>query len=385
MAQLNFHTLFDNSVGDPSYLSNITLTPHDKESLRSARTKIRAHLRQYLTGKVLKLNGMSLTLAKPRFVTQGSWAYKTINCPNRPPIQQADLDDGIYFPFSYVEQLPPAQMSKSLFLLTETLLRELAEQEGWKFIDRNPNCSRLEISADKHIDLPIYSIPDQEFIQLTEAKAAALRTSAEALYASTELDDDWEVLPKEGVMLANKDEGWIYSDPRPIKDWVESRVERKGEQLRRIIRYIKGWRDEEHWPNGDPKSILLMVVVDMCFDSQKPGRDDLALLDVVKKMPTTLAGQVLNPTDKSNTQDLTERLDIDGIRDDLRHRLERLYLELKKAINECGEPVTACIIFNSHFGDRFPNDPSRVSIATVQATKARKVESVPLVGTCISG
>jgi len=39
-------------------------------------------------------------VTQPRFFTQGSWAYKTLNAPAQNP-QQADLDDGAYPRYSH--------------------------------------------------------------------------------------------------------------------------------------------------------------------------------------------------------------------------------------------------------------------------------------------
>ena len=58
------------------------------------------------------------------------------------------------------------------------------------------------------------------------------------------------------VRLAHKLLGWIDSDPRPIKEWIERQVLLKSDQLRRVIRYLKAWRDAQAWPKGDPKSLL---------------------------------------------------------------------------------------------------------------------------------
>lgn len=382
MSQINYHTLFDNSTGHESLLNNITLSVENKDMLREARLKVRAHFSNHLTGKTVKINENNIPLPKPLFYTQGSWAYKTLNSPNRPPKQQADLDDGVYFPLSYAQTQPPNEMCDFLIKSTEDLLEQLAIKEKWKFIKKNPNCSRLEIDSDKHIDVPVYSIPDIEFNELANARALTLNREYAELNENNEIDDDWSFMPREGVMLANKEDGWIYSDPRPLKDWVDSRVERKGEQLRRVIRYIKAWRDQETWSNSEPKSLLLMIAVEKCFDMQVQGRDDVCMLNVTKLMPEVLSGEVLNPIDGN---DLSSSLDNDGIRNELCEKLNQLHHDLKHAIHQCNDPKEGCELLRKHFGNRFPNSPLRVSYSTIQTTKANKTSAAPLVGTNISG
>ncbi|WP_327211829.1 MULTISPECIES: cyclic GMP-AMP synthase DncV-like nucleotidyltransferase [Pseudomonas syringae group] len=44
--------------------------------------------------RVLREQGYEGAVPKPRFFTQGSWAYKTLNSPAHMPPQQSDVDDG---------------------------------------------------------------------------------------------------------------------------------------------------------------------------------------------------------------------------------------------------------------------------------------------------
>ncbi|MEO1892825.1 MAG: CBASS cGAMP synthase [Alcanivorax sp.] len=404
MLKLNLHgLLYSSNAQTDCFFSNISLSKSCKEDLLDARRSIREHLKKNLATKLAaKAPGATASGVKgasPRFFTQGSWAYKTINSPCQTPPQQADLDDGTYLPFSYIETKPPHEMSEILFASVEELLEEIAEEKKWQVCNKNNNCTRVIISYDKHIDVPVYSIPDEDFVTLTaslelaKSHVMAINESLESIFATDRdrayailesLDEQqWNDMP-EGVLMATKDKGWVESDPRPIRDWVTEQVKTKGEQLRRVMRYMKAWRDHETWKIDDPKSILLMVAVDRAFQAAKPGRDDLALLDVLQKLPSILQGQVLNPATldrpPEEQEDLALRLDKKCIRQDVVQRLERFYAELEVAVNNSPSPEHSCDILVKHLGQRVPYQPSRVGQDTVRSTTVEKTKAVAPIG-----
>lgn len=399
MPSLNLHSLLDTRVeGRVAFLDNLTLNPQERKLMLSARTDIRQRLKARLPKRIQKkaedAGQGQIDVPEPRFFTQGSWAYKTLNAPCRAP-QQADLDDGAYLPFSYIESQPPAQMSALLFEAVEEVLSELADDKGWEIDTSNDNCTRLIIDSDKHIDVPVYSISDSEFETLVKASIEMYRFGMESFALdsadSEERADeqDWDLMPTEGVLMATKNRGWQNSDPRPIRDWVVEQVELKGEQLRRVMRYLKAWRDFQKWDKDDPKSILLMVAADAAFDIAIDKRDDLALLKVLQRLPDILRGKVINPatTDKplDEQEDLAKRLDNKGIREDVISRIEHFADRLEYAIDSCGVPSKACEILIELLGNRVPNDPERVTQSTVQSQPAQKTAAVPPLGKATAG
>ncbi|HKS13241.1 MAG TPA: CBASS cGAMP synthase [Pseudomonas sp.] len=399
MPSLNLHSLLDTRVeGRVAFLDNLTLDPQERKLMLSARTDIRQRLKARLPKRIQKkaedAGQGQIDVPEPRFFTQGSWAYKTLNAPCRAP-QQADLDDGAYLPFSYIESQPPAQMSALLFEAVEEVLSELADDKGWEIDTSNDNCTRLVIDSDKHIDVPVYSISDSEFETLVKASMEMYRFGMESFALdsadSEERADeqDWDLMPTEGVLMATKNRGWQNSDPRPIRDWVVEQVELKGEQLRRVMRYLKAWRDFQKWDKDDPKSILLMVAADAAFDIAIDKRDDLALLKVLQRLPDILRGKVINPatTDKplDEQEDLAKRLDNKGIREDVISRIEHFADQLEYAIDSCGVPSKACEILIELLGNRVPNDPERVTQSTVQSQPAQKTAAVPPLGKATAG
>ncbi|MFL6968441.1 CBASS cGAMP synthase [Pseudomonas alvandae] len=388
MELLNLHSLFSSKVYQDTFINNLTLEEDASKTMLEARTDIRNTLRTELPKRLRVALEEAGRVPVPRFFTQGSWAYKTLNAPCKPP-QQADLDDGTYLPFSYMESAPPSEMSSILFNTVEAILDELAEEKGWGLVTDNPNCTRLVIDSETHIDVPVYSIPDDEFLQLNEARAS-MEQKGLTMDSAFSIDDNWDLLPTQGVLMATKKNGWRDSDPRPVKEWVEGEVNLKGDQLRRIMRYIKAWRDNQDWEaDKDPKSILLMVATAEAFDVAIHGRDDLALVKVCKELPRILRGKVINPVtahrSAADQEDLAARLDKDGIRDLLVSRVEKLAKHLEQAINDCKDPSVACFILRAEFGSRLPNDPNRVGIESVKTAVPVATVAVKPVGDITAG
>lgn len=129
MPVFNLHSLLDSTVYADTFLAGLTLASDEREHMQSARTEIRDRLRTRLPALLQRALGSDQQVRKPRFFTQGSWAYKTLNAPCKDP-QQADLDDGTYLPFSYLEATPPSVMSNVLFTCVEEVLQDLADEKA---------------------------------------------------------------------------------------------------------------------------------------------------------------------------------------------------------------------------------------------------------------
>lgn len=345
---LNLSALFNNSNEDrQSFLDALTLDSYQKEELEQARKDIRECLRQGLP-QVLRARGYESDVPTPRFFTQGSWSYKTLNAPAQMP-QQCDLDDGAYLPMGFVTQTKrPSKAASLFFSAAEEALAPLVKMRGWKQSEK-PTCIRIEVSSDAHVDIPLYAIPDAEF-QLLKARAHYAMDSIEEAVTRAERDA-WTALPNDQVLLAHRDKDWIESDPRPLKDWFLNEVDVKGEQLRRVVRYLKAYRDWR-WSQGGPTSILLMAAASPLFEA-KHGRDDLALLEMCKALPKALRDGVNNPTEESES--LTDRLGPDGV-EEAAKAFEKFAAILDAAIS-CSDASLACRWLQEQFGQRFPFQP----------------------------
>ena len=360
---LNLSPLFFTTVEGESCLhENLDLEPGLRALMSDARTEVRNCLRAGIP-RVLKENGYTTGVPQPRFFTQGSWSYKTLNAPAQKP-QQADLDDGCYLPLSFVSQTKrPSVAAAVYFAAAEEALRPLVAEKKW-IVKKKPTCIRIIIADDAHIDIPLYAIPDEEFDTLAKSSMARYGDISFAEAVSKAERDAWTALPTDKVLLAHRDLDWVLSDPRPIKDWFLDRVDAKGEQLRRTIRYLKAFRDWK-WPDGGPASILLMAAAVPLFE-KRDRRDDLALLDVVAELPGKLRGGVNNPVD--DTESLTERLGKDGV-EEAAKMFEGFEKVLRGAVN-ASDASQACAWMRGEFGERFPNEPDRIAVATVAATIA---------------
>ncbi len=383
MNTLNLHSLFHASINE-CFEDQISLKPGDRTELISARTTIRAQIRAEVTKRLKAAKVENAESISPKFITQGSYAYATLNAPARPP-QQADLDDGVYVPLSYCEDTgSPRTVSRLLIEAIEAILSDLARRHGWQVDTKNPNCTRVVIAADKHVDVPIYSIPDDEFRKIAQDRFLLAKglVSFSEFYLSEKLDDDWSAMPPR-VRLAHKILGWLDSDPRPVKDWVETQVALKSEQLRRLMRYLKAWRDFQQWPVSDPKSILLMALADATLQRKVDARDDLALITVCSGIPDMLAaGRVEIPPLPG--QDLSARLKEDGLKDELVRRIRQLHNLLRDCVQGRHTPEQVCRLLRDQFGPRFPNRPDRIRVEspeqTVRATAPRIIAPAPIVG-----
>ncbi|MDB5987843.1 MAG: hypothetical protein JWR16_2896 [Nevskia sp.] len=377
MSELNLATLFDDS-SEPSLLPRAELSSADDEQLRTARTTIRQRLRSELPHS-LRDPARAAPVKTPRFFTQGSFSYKTIITPIRPPEQQADLDDGVYLPLGDIKAHRPSVASDKFIEATDDILRRLAAEEKWTFNDKNPCCSRLVIAENKHVDVPRYCMPDQQFELLVEKAAALEGMTLDSARADS--DDRWELMPTSNVLLAHREDGWIKSDPRPISEWIETTANLRGSHFRKIIKILKSWRDFQTWANGgDPKSILLMALVHHAQWQQFDRRIDKTLLHVVKQIPALLARPVMNPAafdGSADEPDLSKRLDEDGIRAEVSKRFAALARDLEDAQLKCGDPDTAIALLRNQFGARIPADPARIAEVTVEAAPAIAMRSQP--------
>lgn len=312
MSSMNANALFIGANSSSSYHQAIQLPDVTKIALRNADKKIRGVLRHasenivkfgrqmnFATDAYRLANQAPLTL-ELKFLLQGGFAYDTAIEPAYMPPQQSDRDTGVYVKTSFVSKDEPGLASKKLFDLVEDALKDLCEREGWTLVKKD-TCVRIQLSARMHIDLPLYAIPDEEFVTLQnsiqDATGLAFGVASERML---KIMDGYKTLriPTDRVMLAHRQEGWVHSDPRALHDWFDEQFRRYGPQVRRQSRYFKGWRDNE-FQKGGPSSVALMVCVANCyregFVTADEARDDLAFHQIAKRLPEMMSGDIMNP------------------------------------------------------------------------------------------
>lgn len=300
------------------YLRQLSVEETEKQTLRAARDDIRTAIREGFGNwkawarrdEMFVAAAFSTVLAydsepalRPKFRMQGSWSYFTLNCVTLEPPQEIDLDDGIFLPTSFLNQggtLHPVVVSKTYFDAVEKILKPLCQKRGWTLICNKSSCVRVSIYQGAHIDLALYAIPDTQFSALMEKAIAAATRSGMVFDRDTVLLEDtvYRDIDPDQIMLAHREEGWMRSDPRKLEDWFQDAVLRHGEQIRRVCRYLKGWRDH-NWATSKLSSIALMACVVTAYDdamtAPPANRDDEALRLVARHLPQLLGGSIPNP------------------------------------------------------------------------------------------
>ena len=370
---LNVHRVFRGSQTRRGYLAALGLRDERAESLREARDRIRKALRQTMhdwnsptkARRLVEYRYVDLASQmpelRPKFRMQGSSVYKTLNFPAHLPPQEVDFDDGVFLPTSFVNgggSSRPVVASKGYFAMVEEILGPLCAECGWQLDTSKSSCVRVRIDAEAHVDLALYAIPDDEFTELEEARAMALMAKGQA---TPELDFElaeevYKDLLEKRIMLAHRDSGWIESDPREIENWFLDAIADHGEVVRRVSRYLKGWRDFK-WIRGGPSSITLMACVVAVYDQLNgtlpENRDDLALQAVAVRLEDLFSQAIPNPVlpDQLLDEDWSaeERLEF-------RTCARELNAKIDAVLSGTFHKEVAITKLREGFGERIPND-----------------------------
>jgi len=333
------------------FIGNLTLTSNQTQLIINAKTKIQDYLRKGINEKIKELENI---IVEPRFMSQGSAVYKTRNKPCFVPPQHIDHDLGCYLPLSIAKELSDHKIiaSKIFFTVIDNLLEELANKERWNGIDKSKKtCSRVIINNEIHIDIPLYAIPDHEFTTIQERLNKSL-SSLDSSVRQLRLNDCWKKEDIKKVLLAHRGENWKESDPRKLNEYFKKVFEYKGEQLRRICRYLKAWRDYQ-WKDEGPSSIYLMILSTESIDTEIE-RDDIALLNVLQKIYDKLDDEtykVINPTDSKEVINIS-----DTNRQKLKTQSMLFYQDLRSSINDNAiSDERAIELIQRNLGSRFPS------------------------------
>lgn len=318
------------------FRQNLQISDKHNSALTGARRSVRKYLRQHRPEEL----GI-------KFLTQGSYAYGTLNRPNRVPPQRMDLDDGAYF-------TAPGTDARKLFDWADNALQGLVgAYHGWRLDTNKPSCCRLIIPGNMHIDIPLYAILDEQ-----PNNFSGHRERYESLYHEAKIP---YVAPGK-VRLAHRKRGWVESDPRQIINWVLDCVSEYGKQYLRVCRYFKAWRDNQ-WANPPLKSILIMRMVDLAFQAEAgilgDSDDDFIVMRVAGQMIDMLHnGSIADPADDS--QVLNKDISPDERRD-IREKLKSLHKDMELALYGNTSGGKACELMCLQFGKWFPKDPLSIS------------------------
>ncbi|NHC06387.1 CBASS cGAMP synthase [Azonexus fungiphilus] len=359
----------------PSFLTAIEPIPEAESALKEAKETIRSHLQKAIPAWLTETLGEKPTHA-PRFRTQGSWAYRTCNKPCQIPPQEMDWDLGIYLPVSLWDDndVSPKQAAKTFYSMVKEVMAPLAKEQGWTLTEK-PTCIRVILNqgTQAHVDLPLYAAPDKDFPNIKEVVAKSIFAREAFAYDQANQPLQWDSLTR--ISLACQDGTWNDSDPGLVVKWFKSKQERHGEQLRRICRYLKAWRDHV-WKSGGPSSIVLMVCAAQTLDRAAEdfeGRDDLALCHVLNALP----GQLLNPVTEPM---INPAEDLNRLSEEDQKTAAQLADDFRRAMNQAllsgiNEKIQAVLMLQEHLGQRLPANYDVISVDTT--ADIRTIPPVP--------
>lgn len=311
----------------------------ESATLREKRDIIGQKLKDKLPGEFEEHDEACPTF---EFADQGSYAMGT---GIKPVAGDFDIDQGIYFDLSAADYPDPVVLKERI--------RDALEGHTKKVEIRRSCVTVFYQRADEdiyHVDLAVYRKP---------SSATALPEIGKG---------------KEHSQVDNR--YWETSDPAGLADWFTSGLDEAGrKQVRRLVRYLKRWKDERFDAAGNaaPTGIALTVAARAKFvpgysDSVAKTPDDLAALTGIVQ---SVLGQftVKFDGDGNPIHTLAVYLPVQPISDLLEKMSdaqgEALYqklVSLKDALEDAKkavDPVDACKRLRSVFGSDFPvPDPS---------------------------
>ncbi len=291
--------------------SALILTDPRNRGLKKSRKALRDRIREYFRKELPKE-------IKPKFWSQGSLPMGT--AVNPIPIEKTingkkiillhyDVDDGVYFIGSEKDR-------KSVNTYHQWIVDAVKGHTETDPIDKD-TCVRTIFSDGHNIDHPIY-------------------------------------FEKEGAVpqLAHKAKGWIDSDPREFVKWFEGKAS-ANPQLRRLVRYFKGWCDYQNFSIGNKKMPSgLVMTIWVVENAVYNDRDDVAMKETIAKIKNMTDGQQKLMCNRPTTLKNENLLNDYKHTDFFREKLSAFGISAGQAINE-GNQKKACGKWQIHFGDRF--------------------------------
>ena len=219
-----------------------------------------------------------------------------------------DIDDGVYltgYSDKEIEEWPaPSTVHGWIVSAVEGHTKSAPVDKA--------TCVRVVYAAGYHIDYPIYIV-------------------------------------KENVAyLAHKDQGWIESDPKAFKDWFVQKVKENDEQLRRLVKYLKAWKEYKKVPLKGIEITILATDNFECYE----GRDDKSLKNTVGNIISFLEDTYECRKPVTPKEDLFEGHS-ETKKSSIKNKLSSLKKDLEQAIDE-EDPFTASEYVIGQVGERFP-------------------------------
>lgn len=279
----------------------ISLSKTKADNLRRGRDALRKKIKEWFSDNEKD---------EPRFCWQGSFAMKTTVNPIGDG--EYDLDDGVYLQEFFDEDNSTWPATSTVHSWIKSAVKGHTQSNP---IDKD-TCVRVIYANGYHIDYPIY------------------------------------IMSNEIAYLAHKTKGWTISDPKALKDWFIQNVKDEGEQLRRLVKYLKAWKD---FKGISLKGIEITILATENFSAYE-GRDEKNLYDTVENILITLQNNFACIKPVAPGEDLFEgasKTKKDNVINGLKALLSKLDLAIKES-----DPKVASHYMKEIFGDRFPEGKS---------------------------
>jgi len=228
-----------------AFNNEIRLNAPRKELLKGNRKVIKEKIKKWFSGNKPKE-------LQPNFWGQGSFEMNTIINPipkyddKENSILEYDLDYGVYF----IEK-ENEDNRRAITTWHDWVYSSVEDHTNTPPEKRN-TCIRVIYNDGHHIDLPIYY--------------------------------------KDGglIELAHKTKGWTTSDPKEFYEWFNNEA-KNDQQLRRIVRYLKSWKNYRENNNSNLKlpsgfSLTILATEKFCPNED----DDKAFRDTVQQIKNSL-------------------------------------------------------------------------------------------------
>ncbi len=160
-------------------------------------------------------------------------------------------------------------------------------------------------------------------------------------------------------LLAVKDSELEESDPQEFTEWLDDKMEKHGSQLRRTIKYLKGWSDHIARNHKMLNGLTLTVLACEHFE-EIDDRDDEALYDTLVGIYEGLDANWECIMPATPGDDLLERYD-NTFKTNFMNALANLTNDAKKALDDESE-YKATKLWKKHMGKRYPLAEQSVSV-----------------------
>lgn len=299
-----------------TFETNITLDSNKKDMLKKQRDILRTDIKKGFTAQGYN---------QPQFAMQGSFSLKTSLNPltdkdgNK---QEVDIDDGVYIKVDSDNSenwLSPKDAHDIVYN---------AVNKNGRTVEDNDPCIRIIYSRDYHVDLPVY-------IMYTD-----INNQTQVRYGRKDYKE------------------WIDRDPKLFKDWFYESISKDNEQLRRLVKYLKAWKDYRLVQNKESKGLggfQLTVIAEKY--QYKCESDEECFYHTVKKINEALQNNQIPPLYNLSDMNYPKENVLERYSDAriqiFKNNFKKLYNEAYIAFSET-DIKKSSELWQKVFGDRFP-------------------------------